>query len=95
MELLVAYFESCGLSTTRSTEAARSKYSESAHKLFQQSRLDQRPLEDKLGALALQVAKDGNGLEDTKKEYIVDKIHKGDLVKSDQVSGQSSLTPES
>ncbi|GAA6018752.1 hypothetical protein JCM11491_003435 [Sporobolomyces phaffii] len=86
MESLVTYFESCGLSTTRSTEAARSKYSSAAHKLFQQSRLDQRPLDDKLGALALQVAKDGSALDDAHREYIVDKIHKGDLAKSDQVA---------
>ncbi|GAA5913004.1 glutamine--tRNA ligase [Sporobolomyces salmoneus] len=85
-ETQVAYFESCGLSNTRSSEAVRSKYASSALKLFQQTQLDQRPLDDKLGALCLQVAKDGNALDDQAKGYIVDKIHKGDLAKSDQVA---------
>lgn len=91
-EELVSYFTSCGLTPTRSTEVVRSKYTQSAHHLFQQTQLHVKPLEDKLGALVLQIAKDGNKLEgDDQKVFIVEKIRKGDLGKSDQVSGMSTL----
>jgi len=88
MESLVTYFESCGLSSTRSSEAARSKYSSAADSLFHSAQLDQQPLDDKQGALALQVAKDGNALEEEGKLYIIERIRNGDLAKSDQVTGK-------
>ncbi|GAA5929158.1 glutamine--tRNA ligase [Sporobolomyces koalae] len=86
LEALVAYFEQCGLSSTRSTEAARSKYAPAAKHLFQLSNLDTAPLDDKNGALVVQVAKDGAQLNDEQKLFIVSKIQRAHLAKSDQVS---------
>jgi len=91
MESLVAYFESCGLSSTRSSEAARSKYSTSADKIFHSAQLDKQPLDDKQGALALQVAKDAAALDEQAKLYIIERIRNGDLAKSDQVTGEPTL----
>ncbi|GAA5994921.1 hypothetical protein JCM5350_006616, partial [Sporobolomyces pararoseus] len=88
-ESLVSYFESCGLSPVRSQEVIRSKYSFQAVELFKQCQLERREpkLEDKFGALCLQVAKDaGNDLDERSKGFVVEKIVKGDLGKSDQVT---------
>lgn len=88
LEELAAYFKNCGLSDQRATETARSKTAPAARDLFDQARLSSTPLEDKQGALVLQLAKDGNALDQDKKLYIVDAVKDARLTKSDQVSGQ-------
>ncbi|GAA5981628.1 hypothetical protein JCM11641_003922 [Rhodosporidiobolus odoratus] len=86
LEELATYFKNCGLSDQRATETARSKTATSAKSLFNQANLDSKPLDDKQGALVLQIAKVGNALSDDAKLYIVQAIRDGRLAKSDQVA---------
>ncbi|BGP16806.1 hypothetical protein JCM10213_004654 [Rhodosporidiobolus nylandii] len=86
LEELADYFKHCGLSDQRATETARSKTAPAARDLLTKAGVDTSPLEDKQGALVLQVAKDGAKLSDDAKLYIVDAVRDGRLTKSDQVA---------
>ncbi|GAA6044303.1 hypothetical protein JCM8097_006758 [Rhodosporidiobolus ruineniae] len=86
LEELADYFKRCGLSDQRATETARSKGAPAAKALFDQAQLDSSPLDDKQGAVVLQVAKDGQALSDDARLYVVAAIKDGRLLKSDQVS---------
>ncbi|BGP08722.1 Glutaminyl-tRNA synthetase [Rhodotorula toruloides] len=86
MEELAAFFQRAGLSEQRAKETARSKTAPAARSLFEAARLDTSPLEDKQGALVLQVAKDGHALSDETRLYIVEAVRDGRLSKSDQVT---------
>ncbi|GAA6058923.1 hypothetical protein JCM10212_002875 [Sporobolomyces blumeae] len=86
MEDLAKYFEQCGLSPSRSADAAKAKYAPQADHLFHLAHLDQRPVSDKQGQLALQLAKDSSNLDDDKRVYALSQIENGNLAKADQVS---------
>ncbi|GAA5839111.1 hypothetical protein JCM11251_003679 [Rhodosporidiobolus azoricus] len=86
VEQLAEYFKTCGLSDQRATETARSKGAPAARNLFDLAHLDSNPIEDKQGALVLQVAKDGAALSDEAKLYIVEAVRDGRLAKSDQIA---------
>ncbi|GAA5942939.1 hypothetical protein JCM1841_003608 [Sporobolomyces salmonicolor] len=88
VEQLAAWFKSCGLSDSRSLEAARSKYSPAAKSLFDSAGFQLHPIEDKQGALVLQVARDAQALSDDANLYIVAAIQDGRLAKADQVTGE-------
>jgi hypothetical protein len=89
LEELASFFQRCGLSEQRATETARSKGAPAARNLFTAAHLDNEPLEDKQGALVLQLAKDGAKLSSDAQLYIVDAIRGGRLLKSDQITGKS------
>lgn len=94
MEELAAFFQRAGLSEQRAKETARSKTAPAARSLFEAARLDTSPLEDKQGALVLQVAKDGQALSDEARLYIVEAVRDGRLSKSDQVTGAQERSLE-
>ncbi|KAG0663871.1 hypothetical protein C6P46_002097 [Rhodotorula mucilaginosa] len=70
LEELASFFQRCGLSEQRATETARSKGAPAARNLFTAAHLDNEPLEDKQGALVLQLAKDGAKLSSDAQLYI-------------------------
>ncbi|GAA5987908.1 hypothetical protein JCM10908_007267 [Rhodotorula pacifica] len=74
LEELASFFQRCGLSEQRATETARSKAAPSAKDLFAAAHLDTEPLEDKQGALVLQLAKDGAKLSADAQLYVVKAI---------------------
>ncbi|GAA6008777.1 hypothetical protein JCM10207_001721 [Rhodosporidiobolus poonsookiae] len=86
LEELATFFKQCGLSDQRANEGARSKTAPAARDLFNKAGLASAPLEDKQGALVLQLAKDGNALSDDAKLYVVEAIKDQRLLKSDQVA---------
>ncbi|GJN91074.1 hypothetical protein Rhopal_004089-T1 [Rhodotorula paludigena] len=86
VEELAAHFRACGLSDQRATETARSKGAPAARALVDLARLRDNPLDDKQNALVLQIAKDGQGLNDDARLYLVDAIRAGRILKSDQVA---------
>lgn len=92
LEELAAFFQRCGLTEQRATETARSKGAPAARDLFSAANLDQQPLDDKQGALVLQLSKDGAKLSDEARLYVVQAIRDGRLLKSDQVTGKSTLS---
>lgn len=89
LEELASFFQRCGLSEQRATETARSKGAPAARDLFTAAHLDNQPLEDKQGALVLQLAKDGAKLSPEAQLYVVNAIRGGRLLKSDQITGKS------
>ncbi|GAA5906837.1 hypothetical protein JCM5296_001954 [Sporobolomyces johnsonii] len=91
VEQLAAWFKDCGLSDSRSLEAARSKYSPAAKSLFNEAGFHQHPIEDKQGALVLQLARDAQALSHDANLYIVAAIRDGRLAKADQVSAAVKL----
>lgn len=92
LEELAAFFQRCGLTEQRATETARSKTAPAARDLFSSANLDNAPLDDKQGALVLQLAKDGAKLSPEAKLYVVNAIREGRLLKSDQITGKSRAT---
>ncbi|GAA5885552.1 hypothetical protein JCM3774_002987, partial [Rhodotorula dairenensis] len=90
LDELASFFQRCGLSEQRATETARSKGAPAARDLFAAAHLDDEPVQDKQGALVLQLAKDGAKLSTDAQLYIVSAIRDGRLLKSDQITGKSA-----
>lgn len=92
IEQLVAYFESAGISPTRSLEVAKNpKTAAGAHALFVSNQLETKGLSDKQGLLALQVAKDGAKLSEEGRNYVVGAVVEGRVKGGDQVTGERLL----
>lgn len=92
IEQLCAYFQSAGVSATRSLEVAKNpKTSAAAHALFTSNKIEDKGLSEKQSLLVLQVAKDGAKLSEDDRNYIVAAVVDGRLKGADQVTGKPCL----
>lgn len=88
MEALAAYFRACGISETKSLEAAKGKSSAVAYAFLSANEVDKLALSDKQGPFAFTIAT-AKDLDEAEKKYALDAVVDGRLKATDQVAGES------
>lgn len=88
MEELVAFFRACGISETKSLEAAKGKSSAAAHAFLSANEVDKKALSDKQGPFAFTIAT-AKDVGEAEKRYALGAVVDGRLKATDQVAGES------